>query len=160
VGDADAEAEILNKHDAAVVEVRDEYASRVEAVDQWFGKFLDQLHGKKLLDRAAIIITADQGISLGEHAPAGTMPAYPYEEIRHLPLVVRLPAQECAGTRVSTVTQASDVPRAILGLLRAHAASLEFDLPSLGRGKENTRGHARTTQVTGAGSQTVAIRTL
>jgi arylsulfatase A-like enzyme len=159
-GDIDAEPKIPNDLDAAVLKVREAYAHRVEALDQWFGKFLDQFHDKRLLDRAAIIVTADQGISLGEHAPAGTLPAYPYEEIRHLPLIIGLPGAECAGTRISTVTQTSDMPHAILGLLDgAHTAKTEFDLLSLGQAKESARDYARTVQVSEAGSQTVAIRT-
>jgi arylsulfatase A-like enzyme len=159
-GDADAEAEILNEPEAAVLQVREAYAARVEAIDGWFGKLLDQLHDNKVLDRVAIIVTADHGISLGEHAPAGVTPVYAYEEIRHLPLFIRLPGHECAGTRVSNVTQASDVPAAILGLLdRRPIAQPEFDLLSLGRGKEGMRDSARTLQVSEAGLQTVAIRT-
>jgi arylsulfatase A-like enzyme len=159
-GAVDKEADILNERDASILKVRETYGSRIEAVDQWFGKFLEELDGKNLLDRAAIIVTADQGISLGEHSVAGTMPRYPYEEIRHLPLIIRLPGADWSGTRVSTVTQASDMPLAILGLLDGgHAAKSDFDLFTLGRDKGGTRDYARTVQVSETGSQTVAIRT-
>jgi arylsulfatase A-like enzyme len=156
----DAEAPILNEQDASILNVREAYGSRVEAVDQWVDRFLEQLEQKKLQDRAAIIVTADQGVSLGEHAAAGTLPAFPYEELRHLPLIVRLPGDDLAGTRVSTLTQAADVPQAILGLSsRGRADRADFDVLTLGRGKEGTRDHARTVQIGHAGLHTVAIRT-
>jgi arylsulfatase A-like enzyme len=158
--EVDVQADVLNERDASVLTLREAYGSRVEAFDQWLGTFLEQLHDKKLLDRAAIIITADQGVSLGEHAPAGAMPAHPYEELRHLPLIIRLPEADRAGTRVSTLTQASDIPRAILGLLDGgHGAKMDFDLLTLGRDHQHARDYARTVQVSDAGLRAVAVRT-
>jgi arylsulfatase A-like enzyme len=157
---AEAGTEILNERDTAVLGYREAYGSRVELLDQWLADFMEKLHDSKLLDRAAIIVTADQGISLGEHTTPGTMPAYPYQEIAHLPLIIRLPGEEWAGTRVSTITRASHLSRAILGLLGSeHGGQSGFDLLAWSRESERASHYARTLRVNESGRPTVAIRT-
>jgi arylsulfatase A-like enzyme len=153
--DVDAGPEILSQGDASLLQVREKYASGVEAADQWFAKLLEQLHITRLLDKAALIITSDQGASLGEHAPAGTSPNYPYEEVSHLPLIIRVPEDEHAGTRLSILTQASDLSGAFLAILDGH----HDDLLNLCRKKDTTREYVRTVQISEAGLQTVAVRT-
>jgi len=66
------------------------YAGEVTLVDRWFGNLLEKIEDLGLLENTAIIFTSDHGTFLGEH---GFIHKYNllYEEIAHIPLIIRLP---------------------------------------------------------------------
>lgn len=72
---------------------------------EWFNLFREH-H----LDRTALwMITAGYGLSLGEHGWIGPSATRPFEELGHLPLIVRLPNAEQAGRRVPHLTASIDI---------------------------------------------------
>ncbi len=77
------------------------YAGEVTLVDKSIGRILRQLEDCNIDGETAVVFTTDHGIALGEHNRTGKSNIHPrdwrawlmYEELAHIPLIVRLPAQ-------------------------------------------------------------------
>jgi arylsulfatase A-like enzyme len=96
------------------------YVGGIRSVDRWVGRLLDLLRERGLYERALIVLTSDHGEEIGERGPDRVYDQHGhtlYEELLRVPLIVKLPGQERAGTRVSEVTRAVDVMPTILDLL-------------------------------------------
>jgi arylsulfatase A-like enzyme len=96
------------------------YVGGILSVDRWVGRLVDQLREQGIYDRALIVLTSDHGEEIGDRGPDRVYDQHGhtlYEELLHVPLIVKLPGQERAGTRVSEVTRAVDVMPTILDLL-------------------------------------------
>jgi arylsulfatase A-like enzyme len=105
------------------------YVGGIRSEDRWVGRFLDLLRELGLYDRALIVLTSDHGEEIGERGPDRVYDQHGhtlYEELLHVPLIVKLPGQERAGTRVKAVTRAVDVMPTILDLV-GHAE----DVPAM-----------------------------
>jgi len=100
------------------------YDGEVRFVDAQVGRLLDRLRARGGLDRTLVVVTADHGESLGEH-DLWYEHISPYHVETHVPLIVRLPGAEKAGTRVLGPAQLTDLPATVRDLL-----GLSFDLPS------------------------------
>jgi arylsulfatase A-like enzyme len=102
--------ELLDPADDVLLErLRRTYAGAVTFFDDCVARLLSLLETKGLLDGLLIIATSDRGLPLGEHACVGEQIHTPYEELIHLPLIVRLPAGAEAGRRVTALTQPVDL---------------------------------------------------
>jgi len=116
-GDADYLTKRELKHMRAL------YAGEVTLVDAWVGRLLRRVDELGLTDNTAIIFTTDHGFYHGEHNLTGksriwegghaTVPLY--EEVAHIPLLIRLPGQQKAR-RVSAYAQPPDLMPTILDL--------------------------------------------
>jgi arylsulfatase A-like enzyme len=101
----------------------DLYSGEVHFADAQVGRLLERLRARGLLERTLVVVTADHGESLGEHD-------YWYEHINpyhvetHVPLILRLPNHEKAGTRVAGPAQLTDLAATVRDLL-----GLSLDLP-------------------------------
>ena len=96
------------------------YVGGIRSADRWLGRLLDLLRAQGLYDRTLIVLTSDHGEEIGERGPGRIYDQHGhtlYEELLRVPLIVKLPGQERAGTRVSEVTRAVDVMPTILDLL-------------------------------------------
>ena len=79
----------------------------------------------EIYDRTLIVLTSDHGEQLGERGgpPRPRARIYNlhgntlYDELLHVPLVVKLPYQDHAGTRVGRLTTAIDVMPTVLDVL-------------------------------------------
>jgi arylsulfatase A-like enzyme len=94
------------------------YAAEVTLVDRWIGFFMETIERMGLMDDTCIIFTADHGTCIGEHGmngKGGGFASYFYEEVAHIPLVVRLPGQTKAR-RLAPLAQSCDVMPTILDL--------------------------------------------
>jgi arylsulfatase A-like enzyme len=81
------------------------YAGEVSLVDHWIGKVVDTIERLGIRDDTAVIFTADHGFLHGEHGFMGKSYIYMdeskqyfeavplYDEIAHIPLLVRMPGQ-------------------------------------------------------------------
>lgn len=105
------------------------YDAEVAYVDRELGRFLDELKDRNLYDSSLILVTADHGEAFREHgawqhghAAALDKPGL-YEEIVHVPLIVKWPAQT-TGTSISDVVSQMDVAATLLA-----AAGLEPSSP-------------------------------
>jgi MFS family permease/tetratricopeptide (TPR) repeat protein len=84
------------------------YEHDVRLADQHLGALLQSLREAKLYDQSLIILLSDHGEGLGDHGEAehGVLL---YREALQVPLIVKLPNNERAGTRVRGTAQLVDV---------------------------------------------------
>jgi arylsulfatase A-like enzyme len=95
--------------DAALIRsVRSLYDAEVAENDQEFGRVLGGLRARRLYDDALVVFVADHGEEFYEHR--GWQHGHTlYGELLHIPLVVKFPGGEHAGTRVDKTVQLVDV---------------------------------------------------
>ncbi len=113
--------------------VRALYAEKVTLTDKWVGRFIDSLREQGLLDETMIIVTSDHGQPMGNgehgHGIMRKCRPWPYEELVHIPLIIRVPGLK-GDKRIKSFVQNVDVPATILDA---------FGL--LGDGKLGEAGH-------------------
>jgi choline-sulfatase len=104
------------------------YAGEVAFADAELGRLTAFLEAHGLLDRTALIVTADHGESLHEHGEAGHG-IFLYESVVRIPLIVRAPG--LAARRIAAVTSLVDVMPTILDLAGADRPAARLDGISL-----------------------------
>lgn len=101
--------------DAAMRERVRNYDTEVAYTDWHLGKVLAAIDELKLRDSTLVIVTADHGESLGEHDYVGHG-RHLYENIVHVPLIVRFPGKVKAGHTVDTPVSLLDIGPTVLDL--------------------------------------------
>jgi len=102
------------------------YAGEVTLVDRWIGMLLRKIEDLGLFNNTAVVFTTDHGFYLGEHNLTGKSIITPefqgnaplYEEITHIPLLIRLPNAK-KGFRSSAIVQPPDLTATIVDLANA-----------------------------------------
>jgi arylsulfatase A-like enzyme len=99
---------------AEIHNMRSLYKAEVTEVDFWFGKLLDVLRSKRLLDNTAVIFCSDHGYYFGEHNLVGKPVRVAartaiYEELGHIPLLIRHPEGLSASRTISGLAQPPDI---------------------------------------------------
>jgi arylsulfatase A-like enzyme/Flp pilus assembly protein TadD len=89
------------------------YNAAVTAADAAAGKLIAALRASKVYDDALIVVAADHGQSLGAHGEQ-THGVFLYDETIHVPLLLKLPANQNAGKRVVAKARLVDVAPTIL----------------------------------------------
>jgi arylsulfatase A-like enzyme len=110
------------------------YSGGVLAADRWFGRLVERLRELSLYDRTMIIVTSDHGEEMAERNPEKYYDVHGhslYEEIVHVPLIIRLPGGQARGTRVARVTRTIDVMPTTLDVLGVPPATDEMQGQSL-----------------------------
>jgi arylsulfatase A-like enzyme len=130
------------------------YAGGILAADRWLGDFVKRLKQLQLYDNTLIVLTSDHGDEFGDHDPELFYDKHGhtvYEEMVHVPLIVKLPDQKYKGKRIFDVTRAVDLMPTILDLQGATPAQHEMQGISLRPMWEN-ENHAepRTALVEGS----------
>jgi arylsulfatase A-like enzyme len=104
--------------DAALLEA---YESEVRYVDLWLGRVLEQLGRAGALDDAILVIASDHGEDFGDHdveivhgadrkRTRGRHHGHSlYNELLHVPLILRAPGRVPAGQRVTSTVRLIDV---------------------------------------------------
>lgn len=98
------------------------YAGEVATADAVLGTFFDGLRAAGLYDRSLIVVLSDHGEGLDDHGEA-EHGIFLYREAIQVPLLVKLPGGEMAGTRVKAPAQLAD-------LMPTIAEVTGFDVPS------------------------------
>ena len=112
------------------------YDGEIAYADEIVGKLVDGLRGSGLYDGAIIVLLSDHGEGLGGHGEQ-EHGLFLYEEAVHVPLVVKLPGQRNAGSRIAVLVQHIDLFPTLLALA---GAAVPPDLP--GRSlRELLEGH-------------------
>jgi arylsulfatase A-like enzyme len=126
---------LLREHDAFNRDVCEAlYTGGVRSADTWLGRLVDALRREGLYDRTMIVVTSDHGEEFGEHDRKLWYNKHGhnlYEEMIHLPLVIKLPNGYAGGTRVATVAQTVDVMPTILDVLGVTPSKNEMQGRSL-----------------------------
>lgn len=100
--------------DTAVDYIQRRYKALVSMTDRWFGTFIDKLKEKNVFEDALILVTTDHGYFLGERDYLGKNYMHMYNEIAHLPLMVKFPQGARAGEHAAQLTQAIDIMPTVL----------------------------------------------
>ncbi|MCP4601996.1 MAG: sulfatase-like hydrolase/transferase [Proteobacteria bacterium] len=115
------ELKVLYKYNAYNKDVCEAmYAGCVLAADRWIGIVTKAFIKEGLYDRTMFIVTSDHGEEFGDHHPNSFYNIHGhtlYEEMVHVPLIIKLPNQKYAGKRVSDVTRIVDIMPTILDVL-------------------------------------------
>jgi len=90
-----------------------QYDAEIAYNAEHLGAFFDALKARGLYDDALIVVLSDHGEVLDRHEGYFDHHGL-YDENLHVPLIVRLPGGELAGTRVDALTQTLDVPATLL----------------------------------------------
>lgn len=90
-----------------------QYAAGVSYVDMHVGRVLESLRRAGLYERALIVLCADHGEHLGEHDIWFTH-YVPYQEVLHVPLIVKLPGNRQAGLAIDEPVSNLDIAPTIL----------------------------------------------
>ncbi|HET8645748.1 MAG TPA: sulfatase, partial [Vicinamibacteria bacterium] len=94
----------------------DQYDGEIAYGDREFGRFLRELKARGLYQRALVVFTADHGEEFQEHGQF-THGKSVFDELIHVPLVVKFPQGRHAGRRVARQVQLVDVaPTVLAGL--------------------------------------------
>jgi arylsulfatase A-like enzyme len=104
-----------SKHsDADIENMCSLYRAEVTQIDYWVGNLLSRLRDRRLLDNTAIIFCSDHGTYFGEHGllgkpvKIGKLTAI-YEELGHLPMILRHPEGLGAGKMIRGIGQPPDI---------------------------------------------------
>ncbi|MDP8256057.1 MAG: sulfatase [Candidatus Alcyoniella australis] len=84
------------------------YDAEIRYTDEVLGGLLDQLKQLGLYDSMLIVVTSDHGEEFWEHGGLGHSVTL-YDEVLHVPLIVRLPGAASAGLRIETQVRLSDL---------------------------------------------------
>ncbi len=125
--------------------IKNLYSGKISLCDRWIGWFLDEIQAMGLYDNTLIIFTTDHGEPFGEHGYIKKAEPGLYEELCHIPLILRHPEGIGAGRRFDAMVETTEVFPTVLDFLgikpppRIHGQSL---LPLMKGEKEHLRDHA------------------
>lgn len=95
--------------------VRDKYDRSIRYLDDALDALFDSLATRGILDRTVVVVTSDHGEQFGEHG-LGWHSNSLYEQLTHVPLVIRFPARVPAGARVSQQVSLRDLAATLVDL--------------------------------------------
>ncbi len=106
------------------------YAEEVESVDAQIGRIIDLLKRHRIYDQTLLMITADHGESLGEHGYYYGHGFFVYEQLIHIPMILRCPVLIKSGVVVQQQVALMDIHKTILDAvgLKPSALGSRFDL--------------------------------
>jgi arylsulfatase A-like enzyme len=106
----------VDVHDPAdQAQLRALYQACVADVDRQLFELLEQLEREGALDDTLVVLTSDHGEEFGEHGMQRHDQLW--REVLHVPLIVHLPRNECAGERIAAAVRHIDLTPSLLELL-------------------------------------------
>lgn len=103
-----------NVPEDAVDYLQRRYAALVTMCDHWFGKLIQQLKELGMYEDTMIMLTTDHGYFLGERDYLGKNYMHLYNELAHLPFLIKYPNGACRGEHIHQLTQNIDVMPTVL----------------------------------------------
>jgi choline-sulfatase len=95
--------------------IRELYAQEVREADLHFGQALEALEAEGLTEGTVVVLTSDHGEELFEHGYQGHRHSLE-QELLHVPLLLRAPAESFAGLRVAAPVQSIDIAPTLVEL--------------------------------------------
>lgn len=114
---AEQDAAMARLH-ALLPTIRTLYDAQVAFADRHVGEFIDLLKRRGIWDDCLFVLLADHGEELDDHGGWEHDHSL-YEELMHVPLIVRFPKNEHAGLRVSEPVGLVDVMPTVLDVIGA-----------------------------------------
>ncbi len=102
------------------------YGGEILAFDSFFGDFIAALKRRGIYDRSLIVLMSDHGEEFFEHRAWGHGHAL-YDELIHVPLVVKLPAQKHKGLKVQENVGVIDILPTVLAAAGIRPGSQPLD---------------------------------
>lgn len=96
--------------------VIDLYDAEILYADEAVGRLVDKLRSLNVFDRTLIVVTSDHGEGLMDHGRVDHGFNL-YQELLHVPLILRLPGGQAAGSSVSVPCRLIDVMPTVLDAL-------------------------------------------
>jgi arylsulfatase A-like enzyme len=93
------------------------YDAEIRETDDALGSLLAFLKREQLYDSTAIVFTSDHGEEMGEHGRVGWHSHTLYDELLHVPLLIKLPGSKLGGSVVDDVVRSIDIAPTLLGIL-------------------------------------------
>jgi len=93
------------------------YAGEVTFVDKWVGVLLDAIRALGLFANSLIMHVSDHGEPFGEHGIVRKAQPWGYEELAHIPWLIRHPEGLGAGQRYGAFVQPPDLMPTVLEFL-------------------------------------------
>lgn len=114
-----------------VQRTKDLYAGEVTFVDKWVGVLLDTIKDTGIDDNTMIMHTTDHGEPFGDHGFIRKARPHNYEELIHIPWIVRPPDLINRGIQIDAIVQTVDMLPTILEFLdiRSDKLTLKFTEP-------------------------------
>ncbi|MCZ7582801.1 MAG: sulfatase-like hydrolase/transferase [Deltaproteobacteria bacterium] len=103
--------------DTNAAELINRYDEEIAYTDEALGNFFEALRRRNLYHNAWIIVTSDHGEEFLEHGNVGHSTTM-YDEVMHVPLIVKAPRSLCGGTRLA----AGQFPQSAIARLILHIA--------------------------------------
>jgi len=104
------------------------YSGEITFVDKWVGILLERIREMGLYDNSLIMFTSDHGEPFGEHGIIRKAQPWNYEELAHIPWLIRHPQGLGKGKRFSGLVQPPDLMPTVLEAL---GISTKLTLPYL-----------------------------
>ena len=103
--------------------IRAEYAGLVTFVDHWFGRLLDTLDRLQMRERTLVIFLSDHGTNFADNAEGvmGKPATYMYPGTVSIPMLMRHPRGDGAGTVRDEFVTTTDVPATVMAASGAQA---------------------------------------
>lgn len=95
----------------------DAYDGEIKGMDAGFGRLLEFLAAAGLKDDTILIFTSDHGEEFGEHGKMGWHSHTLFDELLHVPLIIRFPRGQFAGTSIPAQVRSIDILPTALELL-------------------------------------------
>lgn len=89
--------------------IKHTYDAEIHSMDEGFGYLLDELRRRHLYDDTLIVFTSDHGEEFGEHGAVGWHSHTLYQELLHVPLIIKFPGYKHSGTEVPSVVRSIDI---------------------------------------------------
>ncbi len=137
---ADVKLKRIMPTEADIEQLRSLYDGQLVFVDEWIGRVLDGLKADGLYDESLIVLTGDHGDAFWEHGFINHS-NMPYEELVHVPLVIKLPGSRNGGTRVKTPVGLVDILPTLLDLAGETGTGLHDGASLLGMLENPTGEH-------------------
>ncbi|HUR47450.1 MAG TPA: sulfatase [Candidatus Saccharimonadales bacterium] len=109
--------------EADLANMRSLYRAEVTQTDFWIGEFLQTLKNEGRLEDTTVLFCSDHGHYFGEHnmigkfmKPGMDRPTTIYEEVGHIPLLIRRPDGLGAGQQIGGLCQPQDLMPTLLEL--------------------------------------------
>lgn len=131
------------------------YDGEIRYVDDHLGKLFERMEHAGLFDETIVAVTSDHGEEFLDHGSNNHF-ATLYQEVVHVPLIVRYPERLSPGVRVPNLARLADVGPTLLDLARVElpagfaSAGQEFSLGAASL-MPILRGHDATTSRTAMG---------
>lgn len=109
--------------------IRDRYDGCIAYTDHWVGWFMEQIDRLNLSENTVVVILSDHGEEFWEHGDFGHVSQI-YDEVLHVPLIMRIPGDSYTPQRVERQIALTDVFATLLELLDI-SVSGNFDSQSL-----------------------------